>query len=116
MKPGWIIGIFSMFVGLQVIMGICEMSYPTNTANVFTVIMNPEFSASYFQDLFSNFWKVLWFDYPFLTGAWQIVRYGVFMPISLGMIITMFLVAPMATLIGTGVLGIAAGVSFRLGG
>lgn len=102
------------YVILQVIMGICEMTYPAATAGTFEIVMNPEFSNTFVQSLFQTLWKTMWFDYPFFTGAWLIVRY-LFMSISIGVIVVMFLQAPMATLMAGGILGAGAGISWLIG-
>jgi len=116
MKPGWIIGLLILFIGLQIIMGICEMSYTTDVPDVFEAFMaGGSWNASRVNDAIMGMWKAFIFDYPFFTGAWMMLRY-VFMAVSAGVVIMMFWTAPLATLIGGGLLGLGAAITGVMGG
>lgn len=115
MKPGWIIGILMLFIGLQIFMGICEMNYSTEVPGVFQAFMSGgNWSASRVNDAIVGMWKAFIFDYPFFTSSWMMVRY-VFMCVSAGVVIVMFWTAPLATLISGGLLGLTYITSALLG-
>ena len=107
MKPGWLIGILMLYVGLQVIMGVCEMTYTDELPTVFGgFLAGGEWSASSINDALNGMWSALMFDYPFFTGSWILLRY-IFLSVSGGVVIILFWTAPLATLIGGGLLGLA---------
>lgn len=111
MKPGWIIGILMLYVGLQIIMGICEMSYANEIPGVFNAFLaGGSWSASGINDMLNGLWSAFLFDYPFFVGTWVLLRY-IFLSVSAGVVIIMFWTAPLATLIGGGLLGLATLVS-----
>jgi len=106
MKPGWVIGILMLFVGLQITMGVCEMSYSGEMPAVFNAFLTGgSWSASRVNDMLNGLWQALLFDYPFFTGSWMMLQY-VFMSVSGGVVIMMFWTAPVATLIAGGLLGL----------
>jgi len=107
MKPGWIIGLLILYVGLQVIMGICEMTYTNELPVVFGgFLVGGELNASSINDMLGGLWKAFMFDYPFLVGTWAMLQY-VFMSVSAGVVIVMLWTAPVATLVTAGILGLA---------
>ena len=111
MKPGWLIGILVLFVGLQIYMGVCEMSYTNEIPAVFGgFLVGGDWSASSINDMLNGLWSALIFDYPFFVGSWAMLRY-VFLSVSAGVVIIMLWSQPMATLITGGVLGLATLVS-----
>ena len=86
LKPGWIIGLAMAFVLLSIISGICELTAPLSASVVSRVdiLMNP--SLTNITGWLGNLWSMMWFDYPFLTGSYSLVRYIFFMPISIGIV------------------------------
>jgi len=106
MKPGWLIGILMFYVGLQIIMGICEMTYTNELPAVFGgFLAGGDWSASSINDMLNGLWSALTFDYPFLTGSWAMLQY-IFMSVSAGVVIMMIWQAPIATLATAGILGL----------
>lgn len=115
MKPGWIIGILILFVGLQVIMGISEMTYTNEMPAVFgAFLVGGEWTASSINDMLNGLWAALMFDYPFFTGSWIILRY-VFLSVSGGVVVVMLWSAPIATLVAGSLLGILTMVTGGFG-
>lgn len=111
MKPGWLIGMFILFIGLQVVSGICEMSYTGSVSTPFSVFMaGGGFTPSTVHETLTAFWKVLIFDYPFFTDSWMIVRY-LFMSVSVGLVIMLIWVASWQTLLALGIVGVTTLVS-----
>jgi len=107
MKPGWVIGLLILFIGLQIIMGICEMSYTTDVPAVYDAFMGGgSWSASRVNNALNGMWDTFMFDYPFFTGAWLMLRYT-FMAVSAGVVLVLFWTQPLATLIGAGMLTLA---------
>lgn len=107
MRPGWIIGILMLFVGLQVIMGICEMNYTNELPSVFSAFLTGgSWSTSRVNDMLNGLWAALLFDYPFFTGSWIMLRY-IFMSVSSGVVILMIWQAPIAALVAGGLLGLS---------
>lgn len=105
MKPGWIIGFVMAFVIMSVIASICEMN--TISAGDMTKLqqlLQPDFPdykipiigqvagfISVAWDYIKILWSMFWFDYPFFEGAWALARYILFIPISIGMVVTLVL-------------------------
>lgn len=85
LKPGWIIGIVMAFVLLTIISGVCELVAPLSATAVsrIEVLMNPSFADM--MSWLGNLWSMFWFDYPFLSGSYVLVRYIFFLPVSVGM-------------------------------
>ena len=94
-----------LFVILQVIAGICEMQYiGVGEITKLQSLMSPDFPdynvpiigavASFVTvawDYIQVLWDMFWFDYPFFAGAWMIVRFIFFIPVSIGMIVSLVL-------------------------
>jgi len=109
MKPGWVIGLFTAFVIMQIIAGVCEMTYlGSEQVGVLQQLMQPEIpdvqipiigSVVTFFAVTWNFISTLWtpqvffWDYPFFQGTWAIVRYALFIPLSIGLIVSLILAA-----------------------
>ena len=111
MKPGWLIGILMLYVGLQAIMGVCEMSYSNEMPATFgAFLVGGSWTASSINDMLNGMWSAFIFDYPFFVGTWVMLRY-VFLAVSAGVVIVMLWSAPLATLIGGGLLGLATLIS-----
>jgi len=107
MRPGWIIGILMLYVGLQVIMGICEMTYTNELPAVFGgFLIGGDWSASSINDMLNSLWRALMFDYPFFTGSWVMLRY-IFMSVSAGVVFILLWQSPIAALVAGGLLGLS---------
>ena len=39
-------------------------------------------------DFIAAIWAALWFDYAFFTGQYQIIRWALFVPVSIGLIVS----------------------------
>lgn len=104
LKAGWIIGIVMAFVLLSVIASVSELVAPLSAIAVsrIEVLMNP--SLTNVTGWLGNLWGMLWFDYPFLTGSWSLVRYIIFLPISVGL--SVILAVTIAQLLATALSGI----------
>jgi len=106
MKPGWLVGILVLYVGLQIYMGVCEMTYTDKLPAVFGgFLVGGDWSSSSINDMLNGMWSAFLFDYPFLTGSWAMLRY-IFLSVSAGVVIVMIWQAPIATLIAGGLLGL----------
>lgn len=105
MKTSWFIGLIMLFVVFSVISGIMEMSYfgggeASRIHTLLTGVQIPEgvnFIGATIAfitqtwEFIANLWHMFWFDYAFFQGTWGIVRYIVFLPISIGLIVTLVL-------------------------
>lgn len=104
MKTGWLIGIISAFVIITFIAGVCENAwYGEDAVTKIDVLMRPMMATGVWEGvkaaigtLFSTtfwdtLWDVLWWNYPFDGTFWQITRYIMFLPLSLGFVFTLAL-------------------------
>jgi hypothetical protein len=95
----------STFILLHLVNGVCEMSFATgDTETIFNGVIEQVEIVSESSNVLSGAWNVvvlgsqvfvlffrmLWFDYAFLTGDWIFLRF-LFMAISLGIIVGLFL-------------------------
>lgn len=94
---------------MQVIAGVCEMSYlGEEEVGVLQKLMQPEIPdvkipiigqvVAFFAvtwHYLSTLWspQVFFWDYPFFTGTWALVRYIFFIPLSIGLIVSLVLAA-----------------------
>jgi hypothetical protein len=106
MKTSWFIGMVMLFMVLSVIANICEMNYlGAGEVSTMQKLMQPDIPAysnpvgavvAYITvawDYIKELWAIFWFDYPFFTGSMQLVRMAIFMPVSIGIIISIVLAA-----------------------
>ena len=105
MKTSYFIGLSILFVVLTLISGICELDYAKSIGSIthLEALMKPDIPSynnpigavaayitvawSYVQTL----WSMLWFDYAFFDGGWIWIRYIFFIPISIGLVLTLVL-------------------------
>lgn len=104
MSTKWLIGLIMLWGMFTVIAGICEQSTygATEVGLVQQLMTQPEFTSTFgvLGDAYTAMswagneikvlWNMFWFNYPFFEGQWQTIRYIVFMPVSIGVIISMF--------------------------
>lgn len=89
----WLVAVATIFLGCTLWCGVCEGSYlaGTDIAGLFRTLMSPSWSMliNPFQlwNYITNFWKMLWFDYAFFHGDWQIVQFA-FQCISLALVVS----------------------------
>lgn len=102
MKTSWFIGLFMLFGMLQLISGVIEMT-TLGEGEVSTLqalmtapvvdLSNPISALTSVMsvgwDYLGNLWDVFWFNYSFFQGQWLLVKYIVFIPISIAMIISL---------------------------
>jgi len=108
MKTSWLIGIFTLFIVLSLISGIIELAYlggSENHSNVFSTIFATKIDTStsiwgtlwsslvFTKDLIVAVWSAFWFDYAFFTGQYQIFRWAFFLPVSIGLIVSLIFAA-----------------------
>lgn len=102
MKTSWFIGLFMLFGVLTLINGIIEMStLSEGEVGVLQALMSPptvNFSnpigaitgiMSIAWDYLSNLWDIFWFNYAQFQGQYLLIKYIFFIPISLGMIVSL---------------------------
>lgn len=105
-KASWTIGLVMAFVVLTLISGICEVTYMgSDETNRIQMLLQPTIPAhsSFISGLVAyvtagwdyiiNLWGMFWFDYAFFTGGYAIFRYIFFLPISIGLILSIILSA-----------------------
>lgn len=105
MKTSWMIGLVTLFVVLSIIAGVMEMNYlGTEGLSRLQMLMQPDVPAytnpigavsAYFTvgwGYIQNLWGMFWFDYPMFTGVWGIVRYVIFLPVSIGVIVSLIFI------------------------
>lgn len=89
MRISWFTAIGLLFLVGTIISVTLEGEYVgADTSNVFYSIMNPEFMEYtnpltaiggffvYVLTWVKGIWKMLWWDYSFLTGSWELLRYA----------------------------------------
>lgn len=72
----------TLFMGLSLISGIMEMQFLGGSGDQTSVLqrlLDPSFSRDYFGAIGAIFT----FDYAFFTGAYNIIKWVVFMPIAI---------------------------------
>ena len=105
MKTSWFIGIIMLFGIFTVISGIIEMNtMGSDDISILQSLMQPqipEFTnplgavfavVNVAWDYLQVLWDVLWFDYAFFQGQWLYVKYLVFWPISVALVISLVFV------------------------
>lgn len=102
MKMGWLIGIISAFVIISFIAGVCENAwFGTDAVTKLDILMRP-FMATSIVDAIRTFagtlfsaefwgalWAILWCQYPFSGILWMMVRYTLFIPLSIAFIFSL---------------------------
>lgn len=101
----WVVFFTTLFIIGTLISGVMEMSYigTTQTGILYHLmndfrginLSNPITGAwtlisvgwSYIQ----NLWNVLWFNYAFFVGTASIIRIALFIPISVGFVVTLII-------------------------
>lgn len=98
MRMGLVIGLMTLFIGLSLINGIMEMEYLSGGGieSVFYRLTHYDWNS--IADIivnvgqfFNAFVDVITFDYAMFTGAWDIVRYVLFLPLSIGFVVAIVL-------------------------
>jgi len=89
-NPRWLIGILTTFGILTLISGILEGTYlgPGEVSLLQEFVRPPIFDPIKMIEWFGTLWRVLWFDYSFFYGNWNIVKYVLFWPISAGVVVS----------------------------
>jgi len=93
-NPKWIIGLMTLFVVFSLISGLIEWAYGSEVTKL-TTLMKPSLSISYVE----NLWNMFWFNYPFFSGHYAVVKYAIFWPISIGLIVS-FVVMVVSGIVG----------------
>ena len=99
MSTKWLIGLLLMWGVMTLISGVLEsttlgenevgilqglMTSPTVTSS--TDFLGAATSwINYGTNFIGNLWDVFWFNYSFFQGQWLIVKYVIFMPISVAL-------------------------------
>lgn len=104
MRTGWLIGIIAAFVIISFCAGVAEMAwYGADVVTKLDVLMRPFMASGILEgikaavgtifsvDFWNTLWDILWWNYPFTGEAWMLVRYIIFIPLSLGFIFTLAL-------------------------
>jgi len=102
MKVGWLVGIISAFVIISFIAGVCENAwYGTEIATKLDVLMRPFMAAGVFEGIkaalgtvfskvfWDTLWAIFWWNYPFTGTVWELTRFIIFIPLSLGFIFSL---------------------------
>jgi len=103
MSSKWIIGLVVLYVVLAIISGMVEMTSPLGVDEVGRIktLMSPTVPSfsdplgaifayiTFTWDYITNLWGIFWFDYAFFTGGWVYVRYLLFIPVSIGVIVSL---------------------------
>ena len=105
MSIKWIIGLMTAFVILTILSGIIEMQYlGTSDAGILhNIITAPKITtfndpisivvtlATATLNIAKALWQAFWWDYAFFQGYWVIIKYALFWPISIGIIVAFLL-------------------------
>jgi len=88
-NPKWIIGLSSAFVLMTILSMILEGAFGMES-NKLLILMSPKIWPLAEVKLYlDTLWSVLWFDYSFFYGSWNIIRFGIFIPITVGLIVAL---------------------------
>jgi hypothetical protein len=85
----WLAAVLTLFVVCTLWCGVCEGSYlaGTNVASRLQYFMTwPGWTG--LLGWVVNFFGILLFDYSFFHGDWLIVKYALFMPLGVAMIVS----------------------------
>lgn len=107
MNPKWLIGLGMLFIVLTIFNGMIEQSYVgTGKTSVFYSLLSSYSEASFSNPLIAigsvlsvvwgtiqMVWAMFIFDYAQFEGAWQIVRFAFFLPISIALVVSLILSA-----------------------
>jgi hypothetical protein len=103
MKTGWLIFIITLWIACTIICSVGEMASPISEsdAGVFYGLTHVDFSRYHIPivdqvvggleftwEFIQVLWTIFWFNYSFFTGNWLLVKYVFFLPVSIGLIIT----------------------------
>ena len=84
-NPKWIITLVTLFVVFTIICGIVDGTYGVNPSKL-SVLLLPDWK--HITTWFGNLWDILWFNYSFFDGPWVIVKYVLFWPVSIGLVVS----------------------------
>ena len=85
-NPKWVIGLSSAFVLMSALSMILEGAYGTESSLLLR-LMQPAFWPPWRAWSFiSALWNMLWFNYSFFYGSFTIIRWALFVPISVGLV------------------------------
>ena len=87
-QPNWLIGIATLFVVLTLVCGVLEGTYlgPGEIGLLKTLITWPGIWG--IPTWIAAAWHMLWFDYACFYGDWLILKYAIFWPISVGLVVS----------------------------
>jgi len=103
MKASWIIGLWMLFIGGALLSGILEMQYlggSESVSGVFNSLMSvPSLANLNFLEIvgavigivwnwIQAFWDMLWWNYAFFDDSWAIIKWILFYPLSVAMVVT----------------------------
>jgi hypothetical protein len=91
MKTSWFIGLLMLFMLMSLVSGIIELQYLGGSQDSEAIMERLFSSPALSWDILFALWDALWFNYAFFTGAWQIVRWVLFMPISAAIAINLMI-------------------------
>jgi hypothetical protein len=107
MRPGWLVGLITLFLVMQLFCCVCEMSTPLGGGEMTQLqkLMTPEWNTynipvlgvaiaaiNVAWDYVSVIFQMLFFWYPSIfTGGWILLWAVLFLPISIGFIASMIL-------------------------
>jgi len=116
-NPKWLIAVLCIFVGCTIWCGVSEGVYlaGTDIAGRFGYFTTwPGWLG--IPGWIINFFGILLFDYSFFHGDWVIVRYAIFMPIGIALIVSYGALLLPSILTGLRSLGGVVAGLFGLGG
>ena len=106
MSTKWLIGFIMLFVICTISSLLIEAQQfgDSQTSHLYILLSpdipsfwNPIGAAIAYVTVAWNYlqalWDMFWFDYSFFEGSWQLVRFIVFVPISVGLVVSLILAA-----------------------
>jgi hypothetical protein len=85
----WIIGLSSAFVLMTILSLILEGAYGTESSLLLRLMQPAFWPPGAAWDFIKAVWQMLWFNYSFFYGPFNIVRWAVFVPISVGLVVAL---------------------------
>jgi len=88
-NPKWVIGLASAFVLMTILSLILEGVYGLESQKLL-ILMSPKiWPLSDVKLYLDTLWGIMWFDYAFFYGSWNIIRFGIFVPITVGLMVAL---------------------------
>ena len=104
MSTKWLIGLATLWMICTITSLFLEaQQYGTGQLTTLYALLSPDFPSlsnpigliiaviSVAPEYLDYLWDLLWWNYSFFTGGWEIVKYVFFFPLSVGLVVSLIL-------------------------